>query len=132
MSPRSLFNIILKILGILLVKDMLIAVPSLFGMFIYMGADRSSGYGSLALVALSILLYGWIAWQLLVRTDQVIDLFKLDKNFSEENLGINMHRSSVLTIAVTVIGGLVLVDAIPEVCRQVIHYWERKRFFPDE
>src|SRR5688572_30334992 len=108
MSPRSLFNIILKILGILLVKDILVAFPTLFGYIIYIGADSATGYGPLALMLLSLLLYGWMSWQLLVRTNEVIDLFKLDKNFPEETLSIGMHRSSVLMIAVIVIGGLIL------------------------
>ena len=126
MTPRSLFHIVLKVFGLILVKEMLVAIPALFGFFAFVGSSSYTGFGPGALLALSLLIYGWIAWQLLMRTNQIIDLFKLDKNFPEENLAMNLHRSSVVMIAVILIGGWMVVNAIPEICNQLIQFWRLK------
>jgi hypothetical protein len=126
MSPRSVFNIILKVLGMFLIKDILLTIPTALSLFVFWTAGPSSDF-SFLWGALILLLYGWIAWQLIVRTNWVIDLFKLDRNFQEESFSIGIHRSSVLKIAVIVIGGLVAVDAIPELCREIFIYWQSHR-----
>jgi len=127
MSPRSLFNIVLKLFGVILVKDILLTVPSLFAVFTFWGRDSSFAFTPFAYLLLTLLLFGWMAWKLLLRTNQVIDLFKLDKDFPEEQLAINFHRSSVLSIAIIIIGGIMVVNAIPDLLKQLYTYWESRQ-----
>jgi len=45
MTAKSLFNIVLKVLGIYFIKDIIIAIPSLFGVLYELGnSDVSSAF----------------------------------------------------------------------------------------
>jgi hypothetical protein len=64
---------------------------------------------------------------LIFRTDIIIDKLKLDKGFDQEAFPLNIHRSTVLSISIIVIGGLIVVDEIPNFCRQLVSYYQAKR-----
>lgn len=129
MSPRSLFNIILKVLGILMIRDILIVIPSLFTAFSFL-LNSSVDWNTIVFFVFSISLYSWTIYMLIFRTDWIIDIFRLDQNFKEENLTVNMHRSSVLKIALIITGGLLVIDALPDLCTQIYSYWQQKKFYP--
>jgi hypothetical protein len=55
----------------------------------------------------------------------VIKKLSLDKGFTEENIEINIHRSSLLSIAIIVLGGLMLADALPLLVYDAFNYVQR-------
>jgi len=124
MSPRSLFNIILKIFGLFLIKDMLVAIPEVLAtatlMFSY--GNEGLSFFSTFLVLLTISIYILITYCLVFRTGWVIDYLKLENGFSQEKLQFNLHRSVVLAIAVIVIGGLLVIAGIPQLVGQIANY----------
>lgn len=61
-------------------------------------------------------------WLCLFRPDIIIDKLHQDKGFREERFEINIHRSTVLTLAVIVTGALILVDSIPSLCYHFLTY----------
>jgi hypothetical protein len=64
---------------------------------------------------------------LIFQTDAIIDRFKLDKGFAETNIASNLHRSTILSISVIVIGGLLVVNEIPDLCRSLFNYWQERK-----
>lgn len=120
MTPRTLFSIILKILGILFVKDVLLAIPELVVTLRYfIRFDDGGSFGSLALFILSVGFYVWVAYCLLFRTDWIIDKLSLDAGFEVDAIRINMHRSTVLSICIIIIGALIITNAIPLFVRHI-------------
>ncbi len=61
------------------------------------------------------------------KTNLIIDELKLNWGFVESELSFKVHRSTVLSIAVIVIGGLIFVDGLPELCVRTYRYFQEKR-----
>jgi hypothetical protein len=128
MSPRTLFNIILKIIGLLFVKDILALIPQISSVILaFENNNVSVAIWILSTTLLILAAYWLVAYYLIFRTELVIDKFSLDKDFPQETISLNVHRSTVLSISIIVIGGLLLADSIPELCRQIFYYFQEKR-----
>ena len=134
MTPKTFFTFLIKIMGIYMVLASISVVPQLFSTLL-MFRDPSGQNDTLAIVmtiAMMFFVFGLFYITLrycLFKTDWIIDKLSLDKHFTEEKFDINIHRSTVLTIAVVVIGGLMFVDALPSFCRQVYSYIGQKQSF---
>jgi hypothetical protein len=129
MTPRSLFNIILKILGIFFIKDFLVALPELLSTvsFIFIADSVGEKIISSLTILLIISMYGAIGYFLIFKTGLIIDKLKLDKGFNEENIPLNIHRSTILSISIIVIGGYLAISEIPNFLRQLYFYFQQKR-----
>ena len=129
MTPRSMFNIILKVLGLLLVKDILALTPQLLSVFIYLTREDLEAQGIWTLVfSMTILfVYCLVSFWLIFRSNYLIDKLKLSSGFDQEIIPLNIHRSTILSISIIVIGGLMLTEEIPNLCRQLFYYFQEKR-----
>jgi hypothetical protein len=129
MTPRSLFNIILKILGIFFIKDILATIPQLLSVILLLSDSDTTGEAiwTFSLTTLLLLIYGFVSFFLIFKSELIIDKLKLDKGFDQEIFPINIHRSAILSISIIVIGGLIVVDQIPNLCRQLFLYFQEKR-----
>ena len=132
MTPRSLFTILIKVIGIYIVLGSITVVPqffsTLFMLYNESGINDSSGT---AMAVIMIMIVMWLYFLLLryclFRTDRIIDKLSLDKHFIEEKFELNIHRSTVLSIAIIVIGGLMFVEALPVFCREIFVYFQQKQ-----
>jgi Na+(H+)/acetate symporter ActP len=128
MTTRSLFNIILKILGIFFIKDILATIPQLLSITLYFKEpDVSGAVWTLITTMLVLLVYGLVSYFLIFKSELIIDKLKLDKGFDQETIPLNIHRSTILSISIIVIGGLIVADEIPNLCRQLFAYFQEKR-----
>ena len=67
----------------------------------------------LATVLLAILIGLFVI--LIFKSDQVINLLRLDKGFDDDRIEFgNMNSRSLLKLAMIIIGGLLILDNIPE------------------
>ena len=129
MTPKSLFNLVLKILGIYLIVDALAVLPQLLSSFLYFSRADSirEGIWTLLLTVIIVFVYLLCAYYLIFKSDLLIQKLKLDKGFDQDVIPLNTHRSTILSIAIIVIGGLILVDEIPYFCRALFNYFQEKR-----
>ena len=128
MTPRSLFNIILKILGIFFIKDILAAIPQLLSVGAFLTEPNASGAVFTFVATIIILLvYILVSYYLVFKSELIIDKLKLDRGFDLETIPLNIHRSTILSIAIIVIGGLMVANEIPNLCRQLFTYFQEKR-----
>ena len=58
-----------------------------------------------------------------MRKLEVIKWFRLERGFDQDILTFNMHRSTILQIAILVIGGYSVVQEIPNLCRYLLYYY---------
>lgn len=125
MTPRTLFAIILKIFGLYFVKEIVISIPQVPPVLLFFtrGGD-SIGDGAVMLFFTIFVLafYSLIAYHLLFKTNYWIDRFKLDKGFEQTELTVNISTPSILTIALIVISGIILVNEIPFFCKEVYDF----------
>lgn len=129
MSIRSLFNIILKVLGIFFIKDILESISQLAPVSFYLAKPDTAGEAIWPLLStlFILLVYGFVCYYLIFKSEVIIDKLKLDSGFEEQTIALNMHRSDVLSICMIVIGGLILANEIPNLCRQLYSYFQIKR-----
>ena len=127
MTPRSLFAIIIKIIGIYLIVGAVVSIPQVVtSLYSYRLEFRSGDIGIILeicfLVLFSISFYVLVLYYCLFKTDWMIDKLHLDHGFSEERFELNMHRSTVLKIAVIVIGAILVLDSLPLLCKQLYSF----------
>lgn len=129
MTAKNLFTIILKILGLYFIKDIVALVPQLLSVILYLtkGETISEAIWILLTTALTLAAYVLVAYVLIFKSDVVINKLKLDQGFDQDPIPLNIHRSTILSISVIVIGGLILIEEIPDFCRYVAAYFQEKR-----
>lgn len=75
-------------------------------------------WGSLLVLAIYIAVIMFVVF----KPGYVIDKLKLDRGFREETISLNIRMNTILTIAVIVIGGIMFIDALPHLAREVIMF----------
>ncbi len=125
MKARDLFLIILRIFGIYLIKDVLISIPPVIrDFFEVLKFDQEVAVLSLFFSILVLGIYVLIVWLLLFRTNWLIAKLNLLEDLSLEPLVVNLHRSSVYTIAIIVAGVVILVSSLPGFVRHFYRWYE--------
>lgn len=128
MTIKDLFSVILKVLGIYFLKDVVISLPTLFSVIVSFFHSDVEGIIVTSLLSLtSIFVYCCIIYLLVFKTDWVISKFRLTDDFSVEPLKINLHRSTVVTIAVIFTGVIIVTQAIPGIVSEVVQFFQYRR-----
>ena len=130
MTPRTLFIIILRILGILSLKELAIAIPQLISAIFsfFWSYSVSDGMTMTVISLLSVAIILWIAYMLIFKAGMLVTMFGLDGGFSEELLQVNISIPSVLRIALIVTGGVILISEIPGFCQIIYRNVSEERF----
>lgn len=126
MTPRSLFLIVLKIFGILMLKNLIIAFLTLLS---FAGALSlaSATWWNFAVELIVVVFLLACIYFLLFRTAKVLDLLRLDQGFSEKQFSLDLSMTDLLAIALIVAGVVILVIAIPDFCHAVTGYLSLRR-----
>lgn len=95
--------------------------------------DPNNTAQSIALTVASLLftigIYIFILQLFVFKTVWIIDKLHLDKGFEEVKIDINVKISTVLTVTIIVIGGLMFVDSLPQLCKQTFVFFQQKNIF---
>lgn len=129
MSPKNLFLIILKVLGIFFIKDAIEAIPP-FLAGIQSFWNPAFGHGSFLIFFYSLIIlifYLIFAWILIFKSDTIINWLKLDKGFDQNMFSFQISAFYIIKIAVIVTGLFILVVEIPNFCQQVYTYFQFKQ-----
>jgi len=133
MTIRTFWTIFIKILGIWLVLDSITVIPQFLSTLPFFGTnndDNIFGVGIvLALLLLTIGVYIFILHLFVFKTAWLIDKLHLDKGFEEDKIDLNVQLSTILTVTTIVIGGLIFIDGLPELCRQIFVFFQQKNVF---
>jgi hypothetical protein len=136
MTPRSLWTVLIKMFGLLILSDALMVIPSAFNSGVMIGQSFApDGLGAtvvgLFVVIATTSLYVFAIWFFLFNTEAIIDKLSLDKHFQEDRFEINLKSSTAIQIAVIIIGGLIIVDGLPSFCRQAFQFYQEKSVFKE-
>jgi hypothetical protein len=127
MTIRSLFNIVLKIFGLYLFLTFLMMLSQIIYALVEIFIMKILFWEAVIPPLLVGLVYGIGAFLLMFKTDFLIKIFRLEKGFDQEIIPLNIHRSTVMSIAVIIIGGWLLVNETPELVRHAIEYYLEKK-----
>ncbi|GAB4450435.1 MAG: hypothetical protein Fur0028_05900 [Bacteroidales bacterium] len=136
MNIRTFWSLFLKILGIWLILSGLTVIPQFISAFAYFGDNNQDNFFAaiyiIVILLLTVGLYFVVLKLLVFNSNWLIDKLKLDKGFQEEKIDLNITLKTVLTIATIVIGGLILVDALPMLCKQIFTFMQQKSVFRED
>lgn len=108
MTPRSLFNIVLKIFGLFFLKNIIETVPQLISTIAFMlnqnSFDPYEGIFVFLGTTLILAFYVFVTYELFFKTNVIRDKLKLDKGFTQDQFSFVLPKSSTLTIALIIIG----------------------------
>ena len=117
MTKHDFLTMMFKLFGISLIASVLFTtVPAL--MFSFDEPDA----GIVLKVISSIVLFMFLTWLLIFRASSLVDWLRLSKGFAEDRIELgNLKPEEIVSIATFIVGGLLLIDNIPDVISQV--YW---------
>ena len=126
MTIRTLFTVILKVLGIFFIKNFLETIPQLLSLLNFLndfGGQQKLLIG-LSEISLMLLILGLVSYCLIFKTELIIDTLQLDKGFGEEVIPQNIHRTTILSIAIIIMGGMLIINELGNFCRQLFLYYQ--------
>ena len=126
MKIRTFWNILLKILGIYLVVRGLNIVSQSFSVLFY--AEEEIIYYTIIAIGVAAA-YFFILWLFVFKTTWLIDKLQLEKEFDEEKIELKDDFSAILSIAIIVIGGIMIVDSLPWLCSSIFSFYRNKKMF---
>lgn len=128
MLIKTFWKILIKIIGLWILFGCISVVPQFFSTLSFTNGNLN--IQSLLLIWLmlfaSIIVYILVIRLFLFKTDWIIEKLKLDKNFTEERIDLNIQSSTVLTIAIIIIGGLILIECLPSFCSRLFDFFQQK------
>ncbi|MES2380932.1 MAG: hypothetical protein V4538_07810 [Bacteroidota bacterium] len=131
MTIRTFWTIFIKILGVWLVLDSVTVIPQFLSTLFFTDSNNTVQNFALtvALLLLTIGIYIFILRLFVFKTAWLIDKLHLDKGFDEEKIDLNVPLSTVLTVSTIVIGGLMFVDSLPQLCKQTFVFFQQQNVF---
>lgn len=128
MTPDTFWKIFLRIFGLYLIWQTLTIVPSFFATVMYYinTKDQLSIFNALWAIVFIALFFIAIIRYCLFKTDRTIAKLRLTRGLPEDTIEVNIHRSSLLSIAVIVLGGVMLADGLPSLLYNIFDYIQRE------
>ncbi len=129
MTIRTFWSILIKVLGIWLILSGFALIPQIISMVGYLTYQEEGALQIILAIAGSLLalaVYMAILLYLVFKPGWLIDKLKLDKGFNQDTIDLNIRPDTTLTIAVIVIGGLMFVDGLPLLFREIIIFIREK------
>lgn len=126
MKINTFWNILIKIIGIWLVLEGIYLIPEYVGVIIMsisstIGSEFLFPFLSLLLV---LIFYYLILKVFVFRTQWLIKKLHLEENFEEDHIEIKSDRHTILTLSVTIIGAIMLVNSLPELASRIILFFQ--------
>ncbi|AYD47000.1 MAG TPA: hypothetical protein VFQ86_13370 [Arachidicoccus soli] len=126
MKIKDLFNLILKIFGLILLKDVLLALISVLSMLaaVLMSSQTNTfdvSFFEFFNSFLYVLICSFFAYVFIFRTGWIIQKLKLNNDFSDKDISLNLSSTCILTIAIIIIGGWLIVNEVPNFCSQLYY-----------
>ncbi|MDU0372499.1 hypothetical protein ACFPAF_19015 [Hymenobacter endophyticus] len=113
MTSRNLFIIIIKVIGLLTLKEILVALAQLVSTSLSYLSGGAEIVLVLLLASVAVGLFAVVPYFCLFRAAWLVDKLRLAEDIDQNMMPLNMHRSTVLSIAIIVVGGLLLMHEVP-------------------
>lgn len=134
MTIKTFWTIFIKMLGIWLVLDCFVVVPQFFSALYYYDTSQTEEglWMSFLMLILTLGFYFLILRLFVFKTSWVIEKLQLDKGFEEEKIDLHIQLKTILSISTIVIGGLMLIDALPKLCTNLFAFYQQKNYYIED
>lgn len=128
MTPRSLLIIILRVLGIILLRALVLSVTELVSSVWYMfyyGISGTDVLFGIFITLIYILIVLALGYWLIFKTEILIDKFGLDKGFSEPVFQFNINSRSIIQMGLIITGAVILFWELPGLVKNIYTAWQQ-------
>jgi|TARA_B100000795_G_C22790166_1_gene436560 hypothetical protein len=123
MTIRSIWRVLIKLSGLSLLINLFEVIPATaIGVFTY------PGFETIGLLLLVLTFYICFIRFILFKSDWIIVKLRLDQDFSDERIEINLEKSIIYTIAILIIGGVIFINAFANLVCEIMVYINNNRF----
>lgn len=132
MKIRTFWIFLLKIFGLWLLISLLSVFPqfvSAMGIFFSYDESIISIVYILAVMLIITGLYFILMRYLIFSANNIVDRLKLDQGFPEDSIHNNISSTMILTIATIIIGGIIFIDAVPMLTKQIFVFIQQQNVF---
>jgi hypothetical protein len=123
MTGHSIWRILIKLSGLSLLINLFEVIPTAA-----IGAFTYPGFETIGLLLLVFTLYISFIRFILFKSDWIIDKLRLDQDFSDERIEINLEKSTIYTIVILIIGGIIFINAFANLVCEIMVYINNNRF----
>lgn len=117
MTKRDFFVLIIKLFGLYMIVNSLFSWVT----FNFSVAMRDIDMFSIIWMIVALVIMVGLFVLLIFKSSNVLKLLKLDKNFDDDRVDIgNFNPSSIVKLALIIIGGLLVIDNIPIFLSQIL------------
>ncbi|MCR4033067.1 MULTISPECIES: hypothetical protein [Flavobacterium] len=133
MEIKTFWRIIVKGIGLWLLINSVYIIPQFASTFSLTenGVNWNILTGVWAVLLGNLFVYLLITGFFLFKTEWIVNKLKLDKNFPQEKIDINLPYRTVISIAVVIIGAIVFVEALPKLCSTIYEFVKQKELIKD-
>jgi hypothetical protein len=129
MTTKTFWNIVIKILGLLLFFEFLEILTQLFTSLTYIFVPNMDGdltWPTLFSSILILVIYFGVISIFIFKSSFIVDKLKLAKNSETELLKIDLKAFSIITIAIILIGGVIFINGFSYLCKCLYDYFKQK------
>lgn len=133
MLIKTFWKLLIKIIGLWFLFSCISIIPQFLSAFHFTNGTLDTE----VLILIWLSLFGIIIINVLFirlflfKTDWIIEKLKLENNFTEERIDVNIKSSTILTISIIVIGGLILVESIPSFFSLLFGFFQQRGLFKE-
>ena len=133
MNIDSLWKTIIKLFGIWFLIDCLSTIPQFNQNLFYVNGtfDTIAFIYTLLFLIINLVLYILIIRFLIFKSDWIIKKLKLNQNYTETKIDLNIKSSTIITISIIIIGGITLIDSIPKLFSELFEFVQQKMLMKD-
>ncbi len=129
MTPGSLFNVILKIFGLFFLREIINTIPQWIPSLLFIAENVGIGKGIWYFIITFVILafYTFLVIILLFKSNYIVEKLRLDRGFNQEEFSWKISMDQTLTIALIIIGGIILFAEVPVLCGRIFAYFMEKK-----
>ena len=95
----------------------------------YNTGGNEDSFKQFFLLFIIVAIYAFFAWLLIIKSNWLIGVLRIEKGFDQDVIPLSIHRSTILSIAIIVIGGYMVAEEVPNLCRQLVVYYREKEAY---
>ncbi len=122
MSIKTFWIVLVKIIGLWLLRGIFYVIPQFFSSSLvgFISTEYSITFIAWLGTLIATSVYIILALLLIFKAKWVVDILKLESQIDDELISTQLKTSSILAIAIVIIGGIAIVDSVPEIVRNII------------
>ncbi len=132
MKTTTFWILFIKIIGVFILVSGLNLMPSVITTIAFLSTSNQDSlqgiFLGVGLVLAMVGFYLFIIYSFIFRSEGVINKLKLNKGIDEDLIHLTISETSVLKIALLVIGGWVIIETLPELITQIFAYFKQRQF----